>query len=184
MGSQPHSHAQPSTYRVHAHWSTITCTLASPAIPSTSLWGSAESPPQTRGRSPRREGVQQVWPQLRSPEISSGRRRAYAPLHSGGLLLLPGGPGPSDQSLQHPQHVPSPGPRLSGPICSSAIRTSPVKGNPRRPSTQPFVQPCCPSLGCFQQSLPTASRDWAERRPSPSHSPAICQPPKPTVFSP
>lgn len=93
--------------------------------------------------------------------------------------------GPQIKSLQH-THSTSPAQfsGLFGPICSSAIRTFPVKGNPRRPSTQPPLQPCCPSLGCIQWSLPTASRGPGKMASLPSHTPAIHQPPKLTVFSP
>lgn len=50
--------------------------------------------------------------------------------------------GPQVKSLQHTHSMsPAQVSRLSGPICSSAIRTFPVKGNPRRPSTQPSCSP-------------------------------------------
>lgn len=159
------------------------CTLASPAIPSTSLWGSAEPTPDNREEPqergvPSRHGLR--WDLLRSPVAEE---RPVLLCRVGACFCCQEDHGV--KSLQH-AHGTSPAQfsGLSGPICSSAMRTFLVTGDPWRPNTQPPLQPCCPSLGCFQRSLPTASRGPGKTAPLPSHSPAIRQPPKPSVFSP
>lgn len=163
MGSQPHSHAPAQHLQGPRPHGPPSCTLASPAIPSTSLWGSAEPTPDKE--EPQERGCQ-VWPQLRSPEISSGRGGPMLLCRVGACFCCQEDKGPQVKSLQPlPTACPQPRslgyldpsvPLLSGPPCRETLEG-------RAPSHRAALLPIIRLLS--GRACPQLPGDWAEGVP-------------------